>query len=76
MGNTERLTVSGYLQLFTKFTKKEKLKIAEKINQLPFEERWQSLDQELPNIEMTQEDIIKEVQAVRYEKESQDYSRY
>lgn len=74
MGNTERLTVSRYLQMFTKFTKEEKLKIEEKINQLTFQERWQSLDQELPDVEITKEEIIKEVQAVGYDKKNWDYS--
>ncbi len=62
----DSISINNYLKLFLKFSREEKLKIAERINQLTFEERWVSLGGELPDVEMNPEEVMKEVSAVRY----------
>lgn len=58
------------MQLFNQFSKEDQLKIADKILQQTFEEQWQALDAELPDVEMTEEEIMAEVRAVRYGEEN------
>lgn len=56
--------------MFEKFSPSEKLRIAREINQKTFPERWQALDAELPDVEMSDEEIMQEVRAVRYGKKA------
>ncbi|MGC2234896.1 MAG: hypothetical protein WA584_01875 [Pyrinomonadaceae bacterium] len=67
---SEKITVPRFLTMFEEFSPSEKLKIAEKINQKTFAERWNALDAELPDAEMSDEEIISEVRAVRYGKKA------
>jgi len=53
------------LQLFNQFSKEDQLKIADTILQQAFEEQWQALDAELPDVEISEEEIMAEVIAVR-----------
>lgn len=62
---SEKITVPRFLNMFEKFSPSEKLKIAEQINQKNFAERWNALDAELPDIEMSEEEIMNEVRSVR-----------
>lgn len=62
---SEKVSVPRFLTMFEKFSPSEKLKIAEKINQKTFAERWNALDSELPDVEMSDEEIMTEVRAVR-----------
>ena len=64
----EKISVPRFLTLFKKFSSSEKLKIAEQIDQETFAERWVFLDSELPDIEISDEEIMDEVRAVRYGK--------
>lgn len=66
----EKITVSNFLTIFEKFSPSEKLKIAEKINQKTFTERWKTLDAELPDLEISDNEIMDEVRAVRYGKKA------
>ncbi len=66
----EKITVPDYLTMFEKFSPSEKLKIAEKISQKAFAERWKMLDAELPDVEISDEEIMDEVRAVRYGKKA------
>ena len=66
----KKITVPGFLTMFEKFSPSEKLKIAEKINQKTFTERWKMLDAELPDLEISDEEIMDEVRAVRYGKKA------
>ncbi len=67
---SEKITVPDYLTIFEKFSPSEKLKIAEKINQQTFSERWKMLDAELPDVEISDQEIMDEVRAVRYDKKA------
>lgn len=64
----EKISVPRFLTLFRKFSSSEKVKIAEQIDQETFAERWTFLDSDLPDIEISEEDIMDEVRAVRYGK--------
>lgn len=67
---SEKITVPRFLTMFEEFSPSEKLKIAEKINQKTFAERWNVLDAELPDAEVSDEEIMNEVRAVRYGKKA------
>lgn len=65
----KKMGIKEFLQLFNQFSKEEQIKIAEKIALQTFVDRWALLDKELPDItELTEEDILTEVKAVRYDK--------
>jgi len=62
----ETAGISKVLQLFNMLSKSEQLAVADKINMQTFEERWQLADNSLPNSDFGEDDIMKEVRAVRY----------
>jgi hypothetical protein len=62
----ETASVDKIMRLFYTLSKSEQLEIAEKIDKQTFEERWLFVDAELPDVDMSEEDIMKEVRAVRY----------
>jgi hypothetical protein len=47
----------------------DKIKIAQQIDEETFAERWGFLDVELPDVEMSEEEIMDEIRAVRYGKQ-------
>lgn len=64
--NTEQLSVPKFLQLFEKFSAEDKIRIADQIDRETFESRWKALDSDLPDVEMSDEEIMAELRAVRY----------
>jgi len=62
----ETTSVDKFLQLFNTLSKSEQLEIAEKIDMQTFETRWLSVDLSLPNSDISDDDIMKEVGAIRY----------
>jgi hypothetical protein len=62
----ETASVSKVLQLFNMLSKSEQIEIADKIDQQTFKERWQILDKLLPDSNISEEDIMHEVRAIRY----------
>ncbi len=60
------ISINEYIKLFLSFSKADKVKIAEKINELTFKERWDILDKDLPNASLTEDEIMEEVYKVRY----------
>jgi hypothetical protein len=62
----ETASVNRVLQLFNRLSKSEQLEIADRINKQTFDERWQLLDSLLPNADVSEEDVMNEVRAVRY----------
>lgn len=60
--------ISKVLQLFNLLSKAEQLEITEKINKQTFQQRWEVVDNALPDTELSEEDIMTEVRAVRYAK--------
>lgn len=63
---TEQLSVPKFLQLFENFSDEDKIKIADLIDRETFESRWKSLDSELPDVDMSDEEIMTELRAERY----------
>jgi hypothetical protein len=62
------LNTEQFISLFQQFTKKEQVKIAEKIQNLTFAQQWKMLDEDLPDVEMSEDEIMQEIYAVRNEK--------
>jgi hypothetical protein len=63
---TEKISVPRFLNIFKKFSASDKLKIADQIDRETFEVRWKQLDAELPDIPMSDQEIVDEVRALRY----------
>ncbi|MDX1943088.1 MAG: hypothetical protein SFU99_21170 [Saprospiraceae bacterium] len=72
MGTTGKLSTLEYVELFKQFSKSEQLSIAEKINALTFDQQWELLDAELPNVEISEEEVMEEIRAVRYGKKTEN----
>lgn len=70
MQSAGNINITQFLQLFNQFSKEDQLKIADKILQQTFEEQWLALDTEMPNVEMSEEEIMAEVRVVRYGEEN------
>ena len=62
----ETVSVNKILQLFNMLSKSEQLAVADKIDRQTFEERWQLVDNSLPDAGFSEDDIMKEVRAIRY----------
>lgn len=65
---TEKISVPRFLNIFKKFSASDKIKIADQIDRETFEARWKVLDAELPNVQMSDDEIMDEIRAVRYAK--------
>lgn len=65
---TEKISVPRFLNIFKKFSASDKIKIADQIDRETFEARWKVLDAELPDVEMSDDEIMDEIRAVRYAK--------
>jgi len=63
---TESISISDYIKLFLTFSKADKVKIAKKINELTFKEKWDMLNNELPDVSLSENEIMEEVYKVRY----------
>ncbi len=70
--NPMDLTVACFLALFNQFSRAEQIQIAKKIWEKTFAEQWAALDAELPDIEMSEEEIMEELMAVRYGENAQN----
>jgi hypothetical protein len=62
-------SINQFLELFNQLSKTEQLMVADKIDKQTFEERWQLIDTKLPDAGFSEEEIMREVQAVRYGRE-------
>jgi len=63
---SQSVSINDYIKIFLSFSKADKLKIAEKINELTFKERWDILDHDLPDARLPEDEIMEEVYKVRY----------
>lgn len=59
-------SINKVLQLFNMLSKPEQLEIADRIDEQTFADRWQLVNNSLPGISLSEEDIMNEVRAVRY----------
>lgn len=64
--NPQDLTVARFLALFELFPRTEQLKIARTLWQKTFAEQWMKLDAELPDTDISDDEILTELMAVRY----------
>lgn len=68
MRAVEASNVNTILRLFRQLTRSEKITVAEKIGKQTFKDRWKQMDESLPDEKVSDEDILKEVLAVRHGK--------
>lgn len=59
-------SVNKVLQLFNLLSKSEQLELVSKIEKQTFKERWKLMDEFLPDVDISEEEIMEEVRAVRY----------
>ena len=62
----DKVTVLRFMNYFYSFSKKDQSKIASQINQTTFKEQWEELDKILPDVDLSEEEVMNEVRAVRY----------
>jgi len=62
----EAVSANKVLQLFNMLSKPDQLEIVDKIEKQTFKERWKLMDESLPDVEISEEEIMEEVKAVRY----------
>ncbi|MFN0217119.1 MAG: hypothetical protein ACKVT2_22915 [Saprospiraceae bacterium] len=60
------LTIAKFLALFNQFSRTEQVQIAQSIWEKTFAEQWNQLDAELPDVKISDEEIMQELIAVRY----------
>ena len=66
--NPQDLTITQFLALFSRFSRAEQEHIARAIWKKTFPSQWQLLDKELPDADISEEEILEELRAVRYGK--------
>lgn len=68
----ETVSINKLLELFNQLSRPEQLKVAEKISMHTFNDSWDKLDKELPDVELSEQDILTEIRDVRYGPEKKD----
>lgn len=61
----EALSVSKFLSLFELFSNRDKKRIADVIQRRALADRWADLETRLPDTDISEEDVMAEVKAVR-----------
>ncbi|RLD50324.1 MAG: hypothetical protein DRJ05_19755 [Bacteroidetes bacterium] len=61
-----KLSTVEFIKIFNLFSIEDKKQITQSIYSDTLKGEWDILDSELPNIEMSEEEIISEIQQVRY----------
>ena len=59
-------SINKVLQLFNMLSKPEQLEIADRIDKQTFSDRWSLANNSLPDADLSEEEIMNEVRAVRY----------
>ena len=62
----ETVNIDRVFQLFNLLSKSEQLEVADRIDKQTFKERWKLIDNKLPNVQISEEEIMDEIRAVRY----------
>ncbi|MCC6281269.1 MAG: hypothetical protein IT262_11745 [Saprospiraceae bacterium] len=65
LSNPQDLTIAQFLALFSRFSRTEQEQIARTIWEKTFAAQWRLLDKELPNLDISEEEILEELRAVR-----------
>ena len=63
---TKAANINQFLQLFNQLSKKDQLVVADRIDKQTFDERWQLIDNTLPDVNFSDDEIMNEVRAERY----------
>lgn len=63
MEAVDKMTI---IQLFRQLSQTEQLDVYKQISKQTFTQRWNLMDEELPDSDISSEEIMKEVRAVRY----------
>ncbi len=66
--NPQDLTIAQFLALFSRFSRTQQDQIARAIWKRTFAAQWRLLDKELPDSDISEEDVLEELSAVRYGK--------
>lgn len=68
MSTARRVSQTEFLALFESFPKTQQTKIIKLLNDKLFTQQFEALDRELPDMDVSDEEIMNEVRAVRYGK--------
>ena len=60
-----KVTVPRFMDYFYQFSEKQRSDIVTKINQATFDKRWSALNKTLPDLDISENEIMKQVKAVR-----------
>ena len=60
-----KISTEEFIRIFNLFSNQDKKQITQSIYRDTFKETWDKLDSELPNIIMSEDEIISEIQEVR-----------
>jgi len=64
--STEEISVPRFLSIFKRFSTADKIRIADQIDRETLEARWKALDEDLPDVVVSDEEIMAEVRAERH----------
>ncbi len=60
------ISTTEFLQTFKKFSKEQQLEIARKISRQMFAETFKRIDGELPDVDVSEEEVMQALKEVRY----------
>ncbi|MCD4746801.1 MAG: hypothetical protein K8R58_10935 [Bacteroidales bacterium] len=64
-----KLSIDEFIKIFKLFNNEDKKQISQSINSELFKREWDMLDSVLPDINMSENEIISEIKQVRYKQE-------
>lgn len=64
--NPQDLTIAKFLALFNHFSRTEQIEIAKRIWEKTFAEQWAALDADLPDVDISEEEVLAELLSVRH----------
>ncbi len=64
--NPHDLTIAKFLALFNHFSRTEQIEIAKRIWEKTFAEQWAALDADLPDVDISEEEVLAELLSVRH----------
>ena len=66
LSNSQDLTIAQFLALFGRFSRAEQEQIVRTLWKKTFASQWRLLDKELPDVDISDEEILEELRVVRY----------
>ena len=68
LNNFQDLTIAQFMALFSRFSPAEQEQIARTIWKKTFSLQWRLLEKELPDADISEEEILEELMTIRYNK--------